>query len=48
MKNSSNKNSVLINLNANIINTKTPIENYKVQQKLMEIISLKKSKNAKI
>ena len=31
-----NKNSVLINLNANIINTKTPIENFKVQQKLME------------
>ena len=31
-----NKNSVLINLNANIINTKTPIENYKVTQKLME------------
>ena len=31
-----NKNSVLINLNANIINNKTPIENYKVTQKLME------------
>ena len=31
-----NKNSVLINLNANIINTTTPIENYKVTQKLME------------
>ena len=30
------KNSVLINLDANIINTKTPIESYKVTQKLME------------
>ena len=30
------KNSVLINLDANIINTKKPIENYKVTQKLME------------
>ena len=26
----------MINLNANIINTNTPIENYKVQQKLLE------------
>ena len=31
-----NKNNVMINLNANIINTNTPIENYKVQQKLLE------------
>ena len=30
------KNSVLINLDANIINTKKPIENYKVTQKLLE------------
>jgi hypothetical protein len=31
-----NKNNVMINLNANIINTNTPIEKYKVQQKLIE------------
>jgi hypothetical protein len=31
-----NKNNVMINLNANIINSNTPIEKYKVQQKLIE------------
>ena len=40
-----NKNSVLINLNANIINTKTPIEQFKVQQKINEY---KKYLNKKI